>query len=254
MMNELEMAYDDPGIPRWPTDREEVLVWIEQGRNPLPNDLPPFYKIPFHQASKRKDLELLLHMVAEPGNAWTKRFLFCRNMVVAVPAKGRACISSLELFYRGCYFGPDGNSMEGLEVLMMYGYKLSERDKLRIFFDGFRMLDDDLTYSLKMVKFCLATTSSSLATRELSSEFGEKNPLKAMLENAAFVVPKWNSSVGNPLLERYLVELARVLLKAGANPNPHGSCPPLFGAICNRFKEMVKLLIDYDAGRMFLLY
>jgi hypothetical protein len=240
-------------IPIWPTDREEALAWLREGRDPFEpireyTEFQVLHVTAFHEAAKRKDLELLLHMVAEPGTAWTKRFLFCRNMEVAVPAKGLARISSLDLSDLsdvGCggryYFAHEGNSMEGLEVLMMYGYKLSNYDKDSIFFDGLRMADDDPTYILKMVKFCLATTSSSLVTGESSSEFGKKNHLETMLEMAAF------ETRFSPSVERYFVELARVLLKAGANPNPHGSCPPLFGAISKGPKEMVKLLIDYGA-------
>jgi hypothetical protein len=241
-------------LPPWPTDREEVLEWIKQGRNPFPDDLaffedPFFSETPFQQASKRRDLELLLHMVAEPGTAWTKRFLFCRNSEVAVPAKGRACISSLDLSRIDgggggrYYFGTEGNSMEGLEVLTMYGYKLSEGDIDNISFDEILMPDDDPTYLLKMVKFCLATTSSSLATGESSNEIGKNHLVDAIFESLAFE-PPWNLWAED---RYYIVELARVLLKAGANPNPQGSCPALFGAIIYRFKEMAKLLIEYGA-------
>jgi hypothetical protein len=169
-------------LPRgWPTDRKEVLEWIKQGRNPFDRVPAIYYKPAFHEASERKDLDLMLHLVAEPGTAaWTKRFLFCRNIEVAVPAKGRACISSLNVSCGGgrWYIDDEGNSMEGLEVLMMYGYKLSERADLgRISsFDEFLVMsDDDQTHLLKMVKFYLATTSSSLATGESSSDIGKNH-------------------------------------------------------------------------------
>jgi hypothetical protein len=250
------MDYDD--IPPRPPARERVLEWIKQGRDPFP-DLFPYFddpfgsETPFQQASKRRDLELMLHMVAEPGIAWTKRFLFCRNSEVAVPAKGRACISSLNLSYQyngvgdgdRYYFAYKGNSTEGLEVLMMYGYKLSEGDIRNIFFDKFHMPDEDPTYLLKMVKFCLANTSSSLATGGSSNEIGKNHLVDAIFELAAMGF-SWRNIL-RAEHRYYVVELTRVLLKAGANPNSQGSCPALFFAIIYRFKEMVKLLIEYGA-------
>jgi hypothetical protein len=73
--------------------------------------------------------------------------------------KGRASIPSL------CS-GAFGRSLEGLEVLMMYGYKPKPLDIECICWEVFRSrTDDELTYRLKVLHFCLVTAGSKkLAT------------------------------------------------------------------------------------------
>jgi hypothetical protein len=91
-------------------------------------------------------------MVAEPGTAWTKS-------KAEVPVKGRTCIPSLDSLnddFFWCY----ENSMEGLEVLMMYGYKLSYFEMINICVHFVVTADDPKYHLLKMLKLMLASSSS----------------------------------------------------------------------------------------------
>jgi hypothetical protein len=47
--------------------------------------------------------------------------------------------------------------MEGLEVLVTYGYKLKKIDMYNVCYDVIQRIDDDLKYRLlKVLKICLA--------------------------------------------------------------------------------------------------
>jgi hypothetical protein len=139
-----------------PMDREETLEWwLQEGHDPF-HELKPGYRTAFDEASEHRDLELLLHMVAKPGTAWTKRFLFCRNREVEVPVTGHACIPFLlhNRYEDSFYEYESARSMEGrLEVLMMYGYKLKPIEICNLCFDIFKAarIDDTLTYRLNAV-------------------------------------------------------------------------------------------------------
>jgi hypothetical protein len=245
----MDYYYGGLQVP-WPNEREEVLQWIQRGRDPF-RESPPGIETPFDQASESRDLELLLHMVAEPGTAWTKRFLFCRNSEVEVPVKGRACIPSLG---SNLLYSFHGFSMEGLEVLMMYGYKLEKYDINTLC--GRFVITAEISrpnYTiLKMVKFCLATTTagSNLATRDSPSDMMCKTDLEILFFFIATV------RTGTIQLAR--LELARVLLKAGVSPmpplpfseEPWESVPPVFSANRNRHIYMVKLLIAFGGAEL----
>jgi hypothetical protein len=225
----------------WPIDREKVLECIEQGRDPLLEWDHSLDNTPFHEASKSRDLELLLHMAAESGTAWTKRFLFCRNREVEVPVKGRICIPALCSKNGDCFFFQDGISMEGLEVLKMYGYKLKSLD-LECIYHLFASTDDRPQFHrLKVLKLCLATAGSNLATWKSDAWWD------GMIFTLDFGLHLAITCVTSPELAR--VELVRVLLKAGANPNNPQflSWPLLLHAIQGRQTNMVKLLIEYGA-------
>jgi hypothetical protein len=102
-------------------------------------------------------------MVAKPGTAWTKKFLFCRNSEVEVPVKGRECIPSL-----GSYFGRRffllGQSMEGLEVLMVYGYKL-QAHAIEAMCADFVIEEEELQYLLPKLRLCLAAAGSNIISK-----------------------------------------------------------------------------------------
>jgi hypothetical protein len=226
---------------KWPTDRGEVLEWIKQGRDPFQPVPANSYKTAFQEASERKDLELLLQMVAKPGTAWTKRFLFCRTSEADVPLKGRACTSS----FCGNYLY--AISMEALEVLMMNGYKHCHTDIINMC-DSFVLdssADEDPSeyHLLKMLKLCMATAGTNLATRGSSSDTGKIDVDGLFDLNLNY----FSFCTG---LRPRRIELARVL----ANPNYCGGRgfylyhrPPLFYAICLRDKEIVKFLIENGA-------
>jgi hypothetical protein len=157
----MNRQYDGPHCP---IGREEALEWLQEGHDPFQPQRLGFHTA-FHGASERRDLELLLHMAAEPDTAWTKKFLFCRNREVEVPVKGRAGIPSLTMdSYQSNFFS--GRSMEGLEVLMMYGHKLNKQLDIRsVCLEVFRGTDDDPKYYLKVLKFCLATADPHIVLR-----------------------------------------------------------------------------------------
>eukprot|EP00978_Attheya_sp_CCMP212_P034284 scaffold142750_cov59-Attheya_sp.AAC.4 len=192
----------------------------------------------FHKASRRHDLELLLHMAAEPGTIWTKRFLLCCDKVVDVPTQGRACISSMS---RSFFCDGYDATMEGLEVMMMYGYKLKERELMGVFYNVATNAE-----CLRLVKFCLAV--GLFDEDDNADSFKLERGLGLAIGGI-----QWCFFRG---FHAPSIELARILLSAGANPN--GCCfqvkipttdvwPALFQAIMNRDEEMTRLLVEYGA-------
>ena len=84
-----------------------------------------YWRSPFHDASSRRDdINLLLAMAAEPGSPWTQKFLMSQGKVVSVPERGRPSIAAAEVFF----LEADTASMESLELMVMYGYKLKPKD------------------------------------------------------------------------------------------------------------------------------
>eukprot|EP00978_Attheya_sp_CCMP212_P024224 scaffold75836_cov51-Attheya_sp.AAC.1 len=189
----------------------------------------------FYEASRRHDLELLLHMAAEPGTTWTKRFLLCRDKEVEVPTQGRACISSMS--GKKSFFSVHHRAtMEGLEVMMMYGYKLKEGDLMGVCFNVAKHPE-----CLRLVKFCLAAglfdKDDNVGSIELERGLG-------------FAIGGNDSCCKG--FHASSIALARILLSAGANPN--GDCfkslefwHALFQSIKNRDEEMTRLLLEYGA-------
>jgi hypothetical protein len=224
-------------------DRDLALQLIEQGHDPFksPGDLMICIDeiTAFHEASARGDVGLLLAMAAEPGSPWTKRFLVCSSEIVEAPTQGRRCIPSLsgecgESFFQDALTV----SMEGLEVACMYGYTLKTRD-----FAGSILLQamGGDPRKVQMFKFGLAVGRGE----------HEKLCLEQCLGNA---IGGDNSCFFNGS-HPTSYELARILLKAGANPNgycfqggtPYDFVPAIFQSLKNRDVEMTKLLLAYGA-------
>jgi hypothetical protein len=225
-------------------DRTVVFELLQAGADPFSTVGHSIFmeeSTAFHEASGRHDLELLLHMAAEPGTIWTKRFLLCCNKVVEVPAQGRAYISSMnESFFCAGYDA----TMEGLEVMMMYGYKLKEREFIGFFYKVLNRPE-----LLRFVKFCLAAGFL---------KENDKAGIIPLLERGLGLAlgGSQHDCIFNPRMKvPSSIELAKILLSAGANPN--GSCnrrqtpnevwPVLFQAIYNGDEEMTRLLIEYGA-------
>jgi hypothetical protein len=149
--------------------------------------------------------------------------------------------------------------MEVLEVLMMYGYKLEIKDDLHTICEQFvTTAEDGPNYNLlKMVKFYLAATAGSkLAVRDSPSDIISMISLPELLSRSP-------TGTTPPMMQLARVELVRVLLQAGANPNPSKSLamiandsfffPPLSWAIRNNDNEIAKLLIKFGAEEMSLV-
>jgi hypothetical protein len=149
--------------------------------------------------------------------------------------------------------------MEGLEVLMMYGYKLKKCDIDNICVRFVITAEHTPNYNiLKLVKFCLAATAgTTLATRwDPPSDMVGKIDLERLQHNIATSPILPTQRTPSKLLAR--LELARVLLKAGVSPmpplpfseEPWESVPPVFSANRNRHIYMVKLLIAFGGAEL----
>jgi hypothetical protein len=136
--------------------------------------------------------------------------------------------------------------LEGLEVLMMYGYKIRPID-IRNFcseISGPVRINDTPPYRLKELKFCLATA-------------GSKKLATVNFEKCLHDATSWHTYTAPSFVGAgaHGVELARVLLMAGlVNPNPSSPPPPgskkwtpLWHAIEARHTRMIKLLIEFGA-------
>lgn len=125
--NLMSLKKRTPDEPPWPEDAAGVRALIDGGRDPFQAGHGVFVTpAPFHQASKRRDLEILLLMAASPASSETKhRYFYSRGRFVRVAAKGRGCIPTSTGNH---FFGHGSLSFEGLEVMILYGYKLKKRD------------------------------------------------------------------------------------------------------------------------------
>lgn len=191
----------------------------------------------FHEVSDHgADLDVLLAMAAHPyGTEWSKRYFFSQNKVTNAPVQGRPQIKTEKCLFRV----GKALSLEGLEVLLMCGYKLTEEDVVAVSVLAGREPEQHL----RTIKFCLAAKKSNIA--------GNLSLLNYCLGVA----------IGGPLqflggeVQPTCIELARILLQAGADPN--GKCleddywdgftPAFCQALKNRDSEMAKLLLEYGA-------
>ncbi|KAL7550583.1 hypothetical protein ACHAWF_013796 [Thalassiosira exigua] len=112
-------------------DRNQAMMLLnEEGHDPfraLYNIFDLGKNTPFHEASKRRDIVLLLAMAADAGSNWEKSFLICSGRLTNSPQKGRDCIATVSHSGSNNFFiKPETASVEGLEVMVMYGYKLKE--------------------------------------------------------------------------------------------------------------------------------
>jgi len=175
----------------------------------------------FQLVSKVGDLEAMLAMAAKPGTQWTARFLLSRNKVVEVPMEGRESIPLVS-----SPFGPRSQyaSMEGLEVMMMYGYKLKE---------------NDLDRHLLLLEFSQETPSKLIQLALATSVIGSGNWIPRPVVRWAFSIPWWGIRWNQPST----LQLVRILLKAGAKMMATNRF--LFDAVDNRDEEMLKLLVSF---------
>jgi len=202
-------------------DRNLALQRIEEGANPFAFFGGPAVSA-IQEASANGDIELLLAMAAEPGTTWTKRFLLCRKQIMDVPLNGRECIPNRSFFYEARYA-----SKEGVEVMLMYGYKLRSSDFLQSICP--QVLADPVK-NLELLELGLAASTFAIADLNL----------EAVLRYAFR---------GDNIFPG-LLQLARTLLRAGVNPNGISSYldpPVLFRAIDNGDEDMTRLLVAFGA-------
>ncbi|KAL3917340.1 MAG: hypothetical protein SGILL_004757 [Bacillariaceae sp.] len=185
-----------------------------------------FCESAFLEASEQREIELSLAMAAKFGSEWAPRFFVSINRVINAPIQGRACIQSTK----------DSPSLEGFEVLVTYGYKLDKYDLRNV------CRKTLIPQDLRMTKFLLAGGT------QLNGEYGKGVDPSYCLPEAVL------RDVGSPLR----IELVRMLLLAGADPNkeffdplyqimPPSQHPALYYALKNRDREMVTLLRQHGA-------
>lgn len=191
---------------------------------------------PFDAALRRGDLELMLKMAAKPGTQWTQRFLLSRNQIVAVPCEGR---ESIPLVTSPLFGGrSDLASIEGLEIMMMYGYELKDGD--------FDLLFPHAIYRqrhMKLLKLALAVSALG------SGEWKLQQAIDAYLGALLPWDMRWNQTSTLDTLE-----LVRILLKSGVNPNflVDGESTMLSLSLHYRDKQMATLLVSFGADSSLL--
>ena len=220
--------------PWWSKGRASTLEGLAKGKNPFERANSLHNSTAFHDAARNKDLELMLKMVADPDSLWEKRFLFCCNNEMDVPLRGRECIRRESNFFLS------EATWQSIEVMLMYGYKMSSRD-LEEICKQVRQDPAVLPVAVFTLAFVLKPPSQT-----------HRFNLGECLCHATGHNPESSTPGVFPESSR---ELAKILLCAGANPNYRFSTPMelddcipvLYQAIRNDDSEMVKLLMEYGA-------
>jgi hypothetical protein len=198
-------AYDDDELMTAARhNRAKAFQLISEGMDPftmhLHNETTAFH---YAADSHPCDLQLLLHMIAKPGTAWTKKFVLSAEAVVDVPVQPRDCIAALSESSTMDFLSDyKGDSMEGWEVMVMFGYRLTPHDLDTVCIPAQARPEDcypRLKFSLASMMFDATICDDSRPLLDLSWS----------LETAIGLFP---DLVRN-------IDLARFLLSAGANPN-----------------------------------
>ena len=193
------------------------------------------YATAFRETSATEDIGLLFEMCAKPGTQWSDRFVVSTNSIMHAPCEGRDSIPSASTYSGNFFPSTEYTSLEGPEVTMMYGYSLKSRDfEYNILPLAFRDPNN-----LSMLKLGIAASQVEL---KLDQCLG-------------MAIGGSHSSFMNHGTHHSSVELARILLKAGASPNgycfqgetPYDFVPAVFQAIKDRDEEMTRLLVCYGA-------
>ncbi|EJK71183.1 hypothetical protein THAOC_07403, partial [Thalassiosira oceanica] len=238
-----ERTPDEP----WPEDAAGVRELIDGGKDPFQVEhgvfVTGFEEAPFHQASKRRDLEILLLMAASPASSETRhRYFYSQGRFVKAPAKGRGCIPTSTGMHSNHFSGYDSLSFEGLEVMILYGYKLKKRDVEAVISMAIAFPD---SYSLNMIMFVLASVISWGLADETQLSLEQSLGLAIGGEHDSFVNNRHPTNI----------VVAELLLQAGADPNgycfqgetPYDSNPALYQAVKNNDAAMASLLMSYGA-------
>ena len=236
----------------WPEDVAGVQQLIDDGKDPFQTKHSVFMTgldrgAPFHEASKRRNLEILLLMAASPASPASletkHHYFYSRGQFVKVPAEGRDCIPTSTSVNSNHFFGHGSLSFEGLEVMILYGYKLKTRDVEAALSMA---TTSPNSYNLSMLKFLLATVLSRGLADETKLSLEQSLGLSIGGEHYSFINHMHPTNI----------EVAELLLQAGADPNgycfqgvtPYDFNPALYQAIKNNDVAMAKLLMSYGAN------
>lgn len=126
----FDSSYDALGEAVDAGDGIRVEALLAEGADPFhrPNLWNPGVLTAFQLASKQRNLDSMLLLVAEPSSdAWVTRFFVSIGSSKLAPLHGRPSIRTAS-YFGDAFFKFGGMSAEGLEVMMMYGYSPQVRD------------------------------------------------------------------------------------------------------------------------------
>ena len=214
------------------------------GSNPLkdPNPLNGT-KSAFQVASERRDLRMMLHMIASDDDRdaekWTRKAFFLSTgkleMIPSLARPGVASASSIA----GAFFHFGGASAMGFEVMTTYGYRLKELD---------------IEAAIALGDFTAAKCGIVLHGKR------PEGSLEG-ISTARMVARVMDWIRENPSLEEHQVESAndflRILLQTGADPNdwtvcdpPHDFYPCLWIAAHGNQLDIARILLAHGADPM----
>eukprot|EP00443_Scrippsiella_acuminata_P084925 CAMPEP_0115396648 /NCGR_PEP_ID=MMETSP0271-20121206/13402_1 /TAXON_ID=71861 /ORGANISM="Scrippsiella trochoidea, Strain CCMP3099" /LENGTH=639 /DNA_ID=CAMNT_0002820381 /DNA_START=27 /DNA_END=1946 /DNA_ORIENTATION=+ len=223
-MGRFDSSYDALGDAVDAGDSARVESLLAKGANPF--QCPNWNMgtlTAFQIASKQRNLDSMLLMVAEPSSdVWVMRFFVSIGSSRRAPLHGRLDVGTAKSVGTA-FFHTGGVSAEGLEVMMMYGYSPQDRDM------------DAACHSLDLraveLLLCAGMEPTSLQLGgAISLLQNDSSDIKALAQ-----------------------ELAALLLNTRADPNGYGKLgdtpndftSPLHLAVLQNNAAMVDMLLEF---------